>query len=53
MFKKTSPDNQIKFQAYLDGELKPEEYLTLQNYKRLYDITKNDKGSFIDSDDGT
>ncbi|CAD8154393.1 unnamed protein product [Paramecium octaurelia] len=46
-------DNQIKFQAYLDGDLQAEEYLTLQNYKRLYKITKNDNGSFDNSNDDT
>ncbi|CAK80705.1 unnamed protein product (macronuclear) [Paramecium tetraurelia] len=44
-------DNQIKFQAYLDGDLQAEEYLTLQNYKRLYNITKNDNGSFDNTKD--
>ncbi|CAD8158218.1 unnamed protein product [Paramecium pentaurelia] len=44
-------DNQIKFQAYLDGDLQADEYLTLQNYKRLYKITKNDNGSFDNTND--
>ncbi|CAD8079696.1 unnamed protein product [Paramecium sonneborni] len=44
-------DNQIKFQAFLDGDLQADEYLTLQNYKRLYKITKNDNGSFDNSND--